>query len=62
MSNIEKGKVFSILAALYPAEVETVLKGLSNPIALLFHEGVLYVAVYAAKTELVKETLLVRNP
>ena len=41
MSNIEKGKVFSVHAAHYLAEVETVLKGLSNPVALSFHEGVL---------------------
>ena len=44
VSDIEKGKVFSVLASHYPAEVETVLKGLSNPIALSFHEGGLYVA------------------
>ena len=37
-------KVFNVRAAHYPEEVETVLKGLSNPTALSFHEGVLYVA------------------
>ena len=44
VSDIEKGKVFSVCASHYPAEAETVLKSLSNPIALSFHEGVLYVA------------------
>ena len=41
VSDIEKGKVFSVHAAHYLAEVETVLKGLSNPVALSFHEGVI---------------------
>ena len=43
-TDIEKGKVFSVRAAHYPPEVKTVLKGLSNLIALSFHEGILYVA------------------
>ena len=34
MSDVEKGKVFSVHVAHYSAEVETVLKGLSNPNAL----------------------------
>ena len=37
-------KVFSVRAAHYPVEDKTVLKGLSDSIALSFHEGVLYVA------------------
>ena len=42
--DIEKGKVFSVRAAHYWApDVKTALKGLSNPIALSFHEGILYV-------------------
>ena len=46
VADIEKGKVkvFTVRTAHYPAEVETSLKGLSNPIALSFHDGVLYVA------------------
>ena len=41
--DIVEGKVFSVHAAQYPSEVETVLKGLSNPVAFSFHEGVVYV-------------------
>ena len=41
---MEKGKVVNVRAAHYPADLETVLKCLSSPIALSFHEGVLYVA------------------
>ena len=44
VSDIEKGKVFSVRSAHYPPEVKAVLKGLSNPIALSFQEGILYVA------------------
>ena len=40
MSDIEKRKVISVHATHYPAEAETVLKDLPNPIALSFHEGV----------------------
>ena len=44
VSDVAKGKVFGIRASHYPAEVETIAKGLSNPVSLTYHDEVLYVA------------------